>query len=263
MRVSEWLAIGYFAYLFAVAVLRLPRGRRLKAAALSLAAGVAVFIPLGLPATSGEFLRDWLPAVYLLMGYWLSGLFFIQPMTAIEQRFLAVDQWLYRLGLETMVARAPRVVLELLELAYLTCFIFVPGGMILLWVTGHQAAADRYWTLVLASEYGSFGVLPWIQTRPPRSVEAAGAIDARPLAIRRLNRFVNRETSIGVNTFPSGHVAGALMTALAVSQILPAFRGPLLIAAGLITISTVVGRYHYAVDGVAGALLTVALWWLL
>ena len=59
-------------------------------------------------------------------------------------------------------------------------------------------------------------------------------------------------TSIGFNTFPSGHVAGSLAVALAVSEAVPAATIPMLVGAALISVSTVIGRYHYAVDGIAG-----------
>jgi undecaprenyl-diphosphatase len=78
--------------------------------------------------------------------------------------------------------------------------------------------------------------------------------------MRRLNAFMVRRTSIGWNTFPSGHVAGSLAVAVAVSEALPSLCIPLGVAASLIAVSTVVGRYHYAVDAVAGALLTFVLW---
>jgi membrane-associated phospholipid phosphatase len=140
------------------------------------------------------------------------------------------------------------------------CFMFVPGGMLVLFLAGAGGTADRFWTVVLASEFGSFGMLPWIQTRPPRDVEPSDIINRRGLALRRVNLSMVKSTSIGVNTFPSGHVAGALATALAVSEALPALRLPMMTGAGLIAVSTVVGRYHYAVDAIAGAALTAAIW---
>jgi membrane-associated phospholipid phosphatase len=152
------------------------------------------------------------------------------------------------------------VFLDFLEFAYLSCFIFVPGGMLILALTGHAANADRFWTIVLAGEFGSFGVLPWIQTRPPRDIEPPDPVNSRGLIVRRLNLYMCGRTSIGWNTFPSGHVAGALAAALAVSEAVPAAAAPMFLGAGLIAVSTVIGRYHYAVDGIAGALLTLGVW---
>jgi membrane-associated phospholipid phosphatase len=261
VRVSEWVAAAYFAYLFLVALITLRGPHRRIALGSSLLAVLAVVVaPRVWGNESWSFVRDWLPALYLLGGYWISGLYFIAPMPAVEQRFLAVDRWCYRRGLSSLVAHAPRPLLELLELAYLSCFVFVPGGMLILALSGKAASADRFWTVVLAGEFGSFGVLPWIQTRPPRDVELPDPINRRGLIVRRLNLYMCGRTSIGWNTFPSGHVAGSLATALAVSEVLPALRLPLMVGAGLIAISTVIGRYHYAVDAVAGAMLTLGIW---
>ncbi len=262
VRASEWVAAGYFSYLLLVAFVTLPGSRRRRAVQFCLASLLIVLLPRAIPANAPwrEPLRDWLPAVSLLMGYWLSGHYFTAPMPAIEQRFLAFDRWLYAAGLSAWVARAPRLVLELLELAYLSCFLFVPGGMVLLLLGGAIAHADRFWTLVLIGEFGSFGMLPWIQTRPPRDVEPPGVIDKRRLVVRDINQKMVRTTSIGVNTFPSGHVAGSLAVALAVSEALPALAVPMVAGAGLISLSTVVGRYHYAVDVIAGVALTLTAW---
>jgi membrane-associated phospholipid phosphatase len=265
VRASEWVAAAYFSYLLAVAFVRLPSARRRTTARFCLASLLVVLLPRIVPTSVvwREPLRDWLPVVSLLMGYWLSGHYFLAPMPTIEQRFLALDRWLHNAGLSSFVARAPRAVLELLELAYMSCFIFVPGGMVLLFLAGATAHADRFWTLVLIGEFGSFGMLPWIQTRPPRDVEPPGVIDQRPILMRAINRAMVRRTSIGYNTFPSGHVAGSLAVAFAVSEALPGLTVPMLAASGLISVSTVVGRYHYAVDAVAGLVLTITAWTIL
>src|SRR5690349_14946882 len=83
-------------------------------------------------------------------------------MPGVEQQFLRFDQQLYGFGLAKLVALTPWPLLDVLEFAYLSTFIFVPGGMLILTLTGQAASADRFWTLVLAGEFGSFGVLPWI-----------------------------------------------------------------------------------------------------
>jgi membrane-associated phospholipid phosphatase len=261
VRASEWLTIAYFAYLGVIALGRPAMAPRRRAifVALVLISIVAV-APMLMPLSIREPVRDWLPAGYLLAGYWFSGLFFITPMPAIEQRFLSVDRWLYRHGLAAIVAATPWVILDLIEFAYLSCFIFVPSGMLILTLAGEAASADRFWTLVLAGEFGSFGVLPWIQTRPPRDIEPPDPINTRGLIVRRLNLYMCGTTSIGWNTFPSGHVAGALAAALAVAEAVPSAAMPMAIGALLIAISTVIGRYHYAIDGIAGALLTLTVW---
>src|SRR5581483_123228 len=92
-RVSEWIAGAYFAYLFAAAWIVPPWPRRRAAAAASLVAAVAAgllssFWPAGPRAA---VVRDWLPALYLVVGYWLSGWYFAAPMAAVERRFLAID----------------------------------------------------------------------------------------------------------------------------------------------------------------------------
>ena len=52
-------------------------------------------------------------------------------------------------------------------------------------------------------------------------------------------------------------MAGSLAVALAVSEAVPAATIPMIVAAALIAVSTVIGRYHYAVDAVAGVVLTL------
>jgi membrane-associated phospholipid phosphatase len=69
--------------------------------------------------------------------------------------------------------------------------------------------------------------------------------------------------------FPSGHAAAAFGSAFAVMLLLPEKPRPgrgLLILAALIAVATVYGRYHYAVDTLAGLLLAVMAvavgWWM-
>jgi membrane-associated phospholipid phosphatase len=262
VRVSEWVAAGYFGYLCAAAWILPEWPRRRRAAAAALAATVAVCLsPFWPVSTIAVAARDWLPALYLVVGYWLSGWFFVAPMQDVEAKFLELDRRvLGRDAGAALVKALPRAALELLEFAYVTCFLFVPGGLLLLVLAGHREAADRFWTLVLLGEFGSFAMLPWIQTRPPRVIEPAGAIEHRKLFMRRMNRLQVDAVSIGVNTFPSGHVAGSLATAIAVSEVMPALTPWLLGVVAAISIAAVLGRYHYFIDAVAGAVLTLVAW---
>ena len=69
-----------------------------------------------------------------------------------------------------------------------------------------------------------------------------------------------RHATIGVNTFPSGHVAVSLAVALAVIGSMPLAGVVLLVLAVSISIACVVGRYHYAVDVIAGAMVAAVVY---
>ena len=264
MRVSEWIVCGFFAYLIVLARLfPLPGHRRGRILVVALVCaglvGVLSQLRLQLPM---RVARDWVPAVYLLQGYWLCGLFFERPMLAVEHRLRRLDQRVFAFTrLPALVRAAPRALLELLELAYLSAYPFIPATLGLLHAGGQGVETDRFWTAVLIAGFGCYGVLPWLQTRPPRSIEPAGPIDQRPLALRRLNLAVLDHGSVRVNTLPSGHAATALAAALVGGQLMPD-RLPGLVAVALaIAVATVVGRYHYTVDTVLGLAVGVAAWW--
>src|SRR5262249_18305888 len=127
-------------------------------------------------------------------------------------------------------------------------------------LAGHAGQIDRFWTIVLLAEFTCYGMLPWIQTRPPRALEATDTRASAGALMRRLNLTVMNHASIQVNTVPSGHAAGAMAAALAVASTMPAAGAVLLILAVSIAVATVLGRYHYIVDSVLGVLVAVAAW---
>jgi membrane-associated phospholipid phosphatase len=149
-------------------------------------------------------------------------------------------------------------VLAYLDVVYMGCFILLPAGFVALAWTGHQADADRYWTMVLAAEFGAFAPLPIVQTRPPWALEPKAVL--RDRAMHRIASLFVRRATIGANTFPSGHTAGSLAIAFAVIGTLPWIGGVLLALALSIALACVVGRYHYVIDVAAGAVLALAIW---
>lgn len=265
MRASEWIVCGFFAYLVLLSRIRpLPASRRNRVLAVGAACMGLVLVlsqlRLQLPM---RIARDWVPCVYLLQGYWMCGVFFRRPMPAVEARLLRLDRRLLAaLRFDAAVARTPAAVLQLLELAYLCAYPFIPLTLGLLYGAGLRGHADQYWTAVLLAAFACYGVLPWIQTRPPRAVEPPGAMDRRGLALRRVNRAVLDRASVQVNTFPSGHAATAVAAALATGGLLPDLLAPLLATAGAVAVATVAGRYHYAADTVLGVAVGVGAWWL-
>lgn len=253
MRASEYVATAYFVFFMSVCWRgRVPAARRILIASVSLLmlaaiAGVAI---------SDLFFRDWAPGAYILVGYYVSGWIFVRPSTQVEAWLASWDQRLLG-NPTTRFARWHPLVLAYLDLVYTLCFLLLPAGFAALVAAGRSDLADRYWTIVGVSEYCAFMPLAFIQTRPPWAVETRAEL---PGAIHRLASQAVRTVSIGVNTFPSGHAAGSVGLALAVSGTLPWTGAALLLLAVSISISTIVGRYHYVVDVVVGIGVGIAAW---
>jgi membrane-associated phospholipid phosphatase len=201
------------------------------------------------------------PSIVLLGGYWLSGLLFVRPNLRIESWLRSVDdRVLIRPGVLAWFHRAPRTVQEYFELSYLLVYVAVPAGAATVVALGQPEHVDRFWTVVLLAEFACYGMLPWVQTRPPRALEAS---PQRTAGVRRLNLGIVNRASIQVNTLPSGHAAGAVATALAVGSIELLAGSAFLLLALSISVATVLGRYHYVVDTVLGVLVAVGIWLLM
>ena len=255
MRASESLQLVYFVACAAFACVRpLPATRRLQIAAIALPMAAALF---WIARGGAGVVRDWAPAAGILVGYYTSGRFFVAPSPGVEAWLAAWDRRL--LGdPATRFARWPRVALACLEVVYMGCFLLVPAGFGALAAAGRADLADRYWTIVGAAEFGAFAPLTVIQTRPPWLVERKAVLPDR--AVHRAAARMVEAFTIHANTFPSGHVAGSLAVALALVEPLPWAGAAALLLALSIAVATVVGRYHYIIDGIAGAALAVAVW---
>jgi len=261
MRTSEIIVLGYLAYLVIAAwALRIPARKRWILTAVAALDAAAIWWLSSAPGV-WAVVRDWQPVAQILIGYELSGLFFQRPMLGAEAWLSRGDRRLFeRLRLGAAVARAPRVVLELLEAAYVSVYVVLPLGFGVALALAPGVDVDRYWSVVTLAELSAYAVLPWVQTRPPRALNDQMVIASRHLAVRRLNEFILRHGSVQVNTFPSGHAAGAVATALAVAAISPAAGWAFGVLALGIIAASIVGRYHYAADSVAGVFVALAAW---
>ena len=263
--VTEWIVCGFFAYLMVLAVTHhIARPSRLRVIRVGLAC-IALAVMLSQLRLSPvlEIAREWLPGIYLVEGYWLCGLFFQRPMRRMETWLLDVDRRILTMTrANRLLENGPRVVLEYFELTYLLVYPYVPLAFGLFCWLGQRGDADRFWTTSLLAGYGAYGLLPWIQTRPPRALEQHSPLDSRPLRFRRYNLTTLGHLSVQVNTFPSGHASMAIAAALVIASVDLRFGLALLVLAVSIVFATVLGRYHYVVDSVLGVVLGIAAWWI-
>ena len=254
------IAVAYAVYLAIVSFLR-PEFRRARPALIAAAAvavGLAALWPA--PASPSVAFAVIAPALVLLAGYKLSGLLFVRVDEAIENALRASDRaWLERTGIFRGYAAGPWIVREYLEASYLLVYAAIPAGAVMLVATGHRSALDFYWSVVLAAEFICYGMLPWIQTRPPMLLEEPAMLP--PVrGVRRLNQLIAGSASIRANTIPSGHAAGAMASALVLLSVTPAIGTVFLVVAVSIAIASILGRYHYAVDSLLGFLVALIVW---
>jgi hypothetical protein len=242
----------FFVYCSALALAQEParRNRVLLGSAIGVVCILAWFAvsPWRIP-------RDWIvPPILLLVAYWTSGLLFTAPSPVAESRLMAIDR---KLRIREISARAPRALAEILEFAYAGVYPIIPVALVLhLWLTP-APDAGRFWDVILITDFVCFGMLPCVQTRPPRSLEPG---EPWRSSFRRVNRELLGAASIGVNTFPSGHAAEALACALLVVGAPSAVVSAMFVVALGISAGAVFGRYHYAADAFAGFIVAVSVW---
>jgi membrane-associated phospholipid phosphatase len=128
-----------------------------------------------------------------------------------------------------------------------------------LYWTHRRSAIDEYWAVVLTASYLCYALVPFTQTLPPRLLPSAGSAPVAKQKIRSVNLFILRHASIQLNTFPSAHVASTVGASLVLMQFEPAAGIAFLAIALSIAAGAVVGRYHYALDVIFGAMLPVCI----
>lgn len=254
---SVWIAASAAFFLYVIGTAPLVPRLTQRARSLAITGGlVGLLVTVAAHETSSnQLLHDWLlPPVLLLLGYWTSGCLFAGPMPRVEAVLLAIDR---RLEIDPTARATPRLIAELLELAYAGVYLMVPLALLIHLAAAGAADPARFWTVILVTDFTCFACLPWIQTRPPRAISSPSPWNT---ASRRFNLRVLGKTSIQVNTFPSGHAAEAVAAALLVS----AAPWPVVAAMGLgallVSAGAVLGRYHYAADAFAGWAVAIIVW---
>jgi membrane-associated phospholipid phosphatase len=258
MRTSEWIQIG-FAIAFAAAawMSRLPVRRRwivtLLAAVVVGAISLTRLLVHFLSPLSLSVIRDWLTAALMLVPYWQTGQFFTGSNEKIQARLAAFDRrWLPGVA---ATSGTPHTALGLsLEVAYLFCYPLVPLGLAALYAVGLRQYTNVFWFVVLVSTYLCYAITPFFPALPPQRIAGEQMSSNGPNAGRIFNRWIQRHGSIHAISFPSAHVASSLAVALVLLWLAPLTGSVFLVISICIAIAAVVGRYHYALDVLFGAL---------
>lgn len=275
LRRSEWILIAYFSYTAALAwVLPVRDPLPLLVPALNGAVIGAFFLLSWAGRLRGSplfgVLRDWYPAPLMLLAYREMGWFaperhpyrYEHAWVRWDRRLL--NDWGLREAIEAFAPLLP----GLLELAYLLVYTTPLFALLMLYVYRRRERVDSFLTLFLLAILSCYALFPYFPSEPPRRVFPGQDYPSVETLFRRLNWELLEDQGIRTSVFPSAHVAGAFAAAFGMMRFLERrWVGRfLLVLAILIATAVVYGRYHYAVDALAGlaaalvALGATALW---
>jgi membrane-associated phospholipid phosphatase len=265
MRISEWIQ-GGFAVLFCLAAWTtaftsrpLPARRRWIVTGLAAFAVGSIALAQACRGLMSKehflVLLDLMTMVLFLVPYWQTGQFFVAQNQKIQGRLLKFDQWLLPRASQMSGTERNSVGL-VLEMAYLSCYPLVPLGVLAIYAKGLQNRIDGFWLVLLVATYLCYAITPLVPALPPRSLidreSTSPAYLVRANKGRLLNRWILRHGSIHAISFPSAHVASAFAIALVFLYYAPMVGMIFLAIAIMISLGAVIGRYHYALDVLAG-----------
>ena len=206
MAAWGWSAVVYAVYPVSLDCVGRTR-RRGRAVAASAAYGIGAAAAATLDNVTAQVV---LPGACTLGGYWLSGLFVGTPQQRLEQWLLESDRALFgQLSIDRLLAAAPRWALDVLEFSYSTVYLVVVAGAIAMALIGREAIL-YYWAVVLPAELICYAALPFLRSRPPRSLEPTGVIASRaPIMDWQLDAIIREEPYLAALTFPLNQFNGA------------------------------------------------------
>ena len=264
MRAGDIITLAALLFLVVVGWLRrisFAQLRPIAGLAFLGAALIACRRALSLPfPQSAGVVGDWLPCLLMLIVYWQAGRFFGEPSEKLQGWLVEFDRRWLGTFLEKWSRHWSRTwVGSYFELAYLLCYGLIPCGVGVLYWAHRRGAIDHYWAVVLPSSYLCYLLVPFAQSLPPRLLERALPAPSAKQKIRSFNLWILRHASIHLNTFPSAHVAATVAASLVLMRIVPAAGLVFLLIALSIAAGAVLGRYHYALDVILGAMLPLGI----
>jgi len=211
-------------------------------------------------------LRDWYIPPLILLAYREMG-WFARPHTsqAFEETWVVWDRWLLDdVGLRAAIEAFGPLLPFWLELSYTLVYAMPPIALAVLYACQRPRRTDPLLFPFTVAVLFTYALYPYFPSEPPWRVFPGEDLPGYDTLPRRANAAMLASQGIRTSVFPSGHVAGALALALGMRRALPEKKWPsnlLLVLAVSIAVATLYGRYHYAVDAVAGALISLASFW--
>lgn len=262
---GDYLLVAYLAATGLVAAATLtPTGLALAAAH---AAGVAVVVALARrPMPKGRvavFFRVLLPVVLTPLLYTeLQTLNQLVTPGYLDATVQAWEEAAFGAQLSVVAARAaPWTWLsEPLHLGYFSYYLVVPVAALGAYRVSGEAGLERFAVTVATAFFVCYLCFAVFPVAGPRYLfpRVAGPPSDGPF-YALVHAVLEAGSSKGT-AFPSSHVAAACAALLAAHRNARRWFWPLLPFVVLLTVGTVYGRFHYAIDAVAGVLVAALAW---
>jgi membrane-associated phospholipid phosphatase len=268
LRPSEWLLLAYFLYAASASPLWGARQEIwIPRAGLTLAGVVFLLLLAWAEAVTAHprffnIVRDWLPAPLILTAYWAVDWFVpaTYPHTH-EQSWIVLDRLLLNTwGGKAAIECFGCVLPFFLELTYSLLYAIPPVSIGVLYLCRRRDRVDRFLFMLLLGTLAVYVLLPMFPSEAPRILFPGQDLPACTTPFRLLNLWLLDGWDIRGSVFPSGHVTVAFSAAFAMLLAVPERRRVGWTMAGLagsVAVTTVYARYHYAVDGLAGCLISL------
>ncbi|MBM3773939.1 MAG: phosphatase PAP2 family protein [Acidobacteria bacterium] len=264
MRRSEWLLAAFFIYIAALALVW-PLDRAAQAGLGLANAGIVAGLAL-LARSNREGVampRDWYALALVLAAYQEVGWFApAHHAYSLERFWIYWDRLLLRdWGLKAAVEFFGPLLPALLELSYSLVYALAPFSMALLYGYGRRRRSERFLFIFVLGVLLAYAQFPFWPSEPPRTVFPGEDAPSLDTPFRRFNWWLLEGAGIHTSVFPSAHVSGAFSCAWGMMRALPDRKWAgrfLAVMAALIAVATIYGRYHYAVDALAGLGLSAA-----
>jgi len=262
LRSYEYILIAYYLYTSVLAlVLPLPAAvPKVTLGMNALILGGLFFLAYADSLRRREFLqtvRDWYAPALVLLAYREMG-WFAQPHTStrLENAWVVWDKlllndWGGRALIELLGPVGPSV----LEISYTLVYAMAPFGLAMLYAYHRRDKVEALLFRFVLAVLAVYALFPYFPSEPPWTVFPGQDVPAYNTIFRWFNAQMLSGQGIHTSVFPSAHVAGSMSVAFGLIRLLPDKKwvGRLtLFVAVCIALATVYGRYHYAVDALAG-----------
>jgi membrane-associated phospholipid phosphatase len=265
MRAIEWINLIFFSFFIVLSWLRpIAKQKRMEVHIIGLVGIILVvtaqFARQFVSPFTADVIRDWLPALLLPMMYWQAGRCAGRVNEDFQNKLQRIDDQLLAPWIANLATyRGYRWLGTTIEVAYLSCYVLVPMGLGVLYLAHKQNYSTDYWLVILPATYACYVFTAFVPTLPPRRCQG-DAVTPVHCNMRTLNLWCVRHVTTELNTFPSAHVTSTLGGSLLLLELVPSVGWTFVLMSIGIALGAALGRYHYTMDVVVGAVLAVAVY---